>query len=241
VSNPPKGDDSLPSQHTLMEKIVQLEEAESHEEKLYKILEVYMSLYPARNAYLFRYSPLGYLGEGVLMVNPTGIVYINEIRDNVRTLPIIYAAILERKAKYCSGIEFLKQTSSKYILTSNINSMAVVPICFSSVVIGYICTTEFSNDTYLDEQALSSLTDYGRLVGKYMEQSEDLKESPNLSKRELEVMRKISWGESMKEMAAAMDISELTVKQYVKSAIKKLGAHNRSHAVGVLLRKGIIS
>jgi DNA-binding NarL/FixJ family response regulator len=241
VSNPPKGDDSLPSQHTLMEKIVQLEEAESHEEKLYKILEVYMSLYPARNAYLFRYSPLGYLGEGVLMVNPTGIVYINEIRDNVRTLPIIYAAILERKAKYCSGIEFLKQTSSKYILTSNINSMAVVPICFSSVVIGYICTTEFLEDTYLDEQALSSLTDYGRLVGKYMEQSEDLKESPNLSKRELEVMRKISWGESMKEMAAAMDISELTVKQYVKSAIKKLGAHNRSHAVGVLLRKGIIS
>jgi DNA-binding NarL/FixJ family response regulator len=241
VSNPPKGDDSLPSQHTLMEKIVQLEEAASHEEKLYKILEVYMSLYPARNAYLFRYSPLGYLGEGVLMVNSTGIVYINEIRDNVRTLPIIYSAILERKAKYCSGIEFLKQTSSKYILTSNINSMAVVPICFSSVVIGYICTTEFSEDTFLDEQALSSLTDYGRLVGKYMEQSDAIKESPNLSKRELEVMRKISWGESMKEMAAAMDISELTVKQYVKSAIKKLGAHNRSHAVGVLLRKGIIS
>lgn len=241
MSNPPKGDDSLPSQHTLMEKIVQLEEAASHEEKLYKILEVYMSLYPARNAYLFRYSPLGYLGEGVLMVNSTGIVYINEIRDNVRTLPIIYSAILERKAKYCSGIEFLKQTSSKYILTSNINSMAVVPICFSSVVIGYICSTEFSEDTFLDEQALSSLTDYGRLVGKYMEQSEDLKESPNLSKRELEVMRKISWGESMKEMAATMDISELTVKQYVKSAIKKLGAHNRTHAVGVLLRKGIIS
>jgi DNA-binding NarL/FixJ family response regulator len=241
VSNPPKGDDSLPSQHTLMEKIVQLEEASCHEEKLYKILEVYMSLYPVRNAYLFRYSPLGYLGEGVLMLNSTGIVYINEIRDNVRTLPIIYSAILERKAKYCSGIEFLKQTSSKYILTSNINSMAVVPICFSSVVIGYICTTDFSEKAFLDEQALSSLTDYGRLVGKYMEQSEDLKESPNLSKRELEVMRKISWGESMKEMAAAMDISELTVKQYVKSAIKKLGAHNRSHAVGVLLRKGIIS
>jgi DNA-binding CsgD family transcriptional regulator len=68
-----------------------------------------------------------------------------------------------------------------------------------------------------------------------------LDETPNLSKRELEVMRKISWGESMKEMADAMDISELTVKQYVKSAIKKLGAHNRSHAVSELLRRGIIS
>lgn len=111
---------------------------------------------------------------------------------------------------------------------------------YQRVLIG-ICTTEFSEDTFLDEQAISSLTDYGRLVGKYMEQSDAIKASPNLSKRELEVMRKISWGDSMKEMAATMDISELTVKQYVKSAIKKLGAHNRSHAVGVLLRKGIIS
>ncbi|MDN3016991.1 LuxR C-terminal-related transcriptional regulator [Paenibacillus sp. BSR1-1] len=31
-----------------------------------------------------------------------------------------------------------------------------------------------------------------------------------------------------------MDISELTVKQYVKSAIKKLGAQNSTHAVGEL-------
>jgi DNA-binding CsgD family transcriptional regulator len=231
----------LASQHTLMEKIVQLEGSASHEEKLYKILELYMSIYPVRNSYLFRFSPLGYLGEGIIMLNSTGIVYINDIRDNIRTLPIIYSAILERRAKYCTGIEFLKQTSSKYILTSNVNSMAVIPICFDKVVIGYICTTEFSDAAVIDEVTLSSLTDYGRIVGKYMEKTNTLDETPNLSKRELEVMRKISWGESMKEMAAAMDISELTVKQYVKSAIKKLGAHNRSHAVGELLRRGIIS
>jgi DNA-binding CsgD family transcriptional regulator len=224
-----------------MEKVVQLEETASHEEKLYKILELYMSIYPVRNSYLFRFSPLGYLGEGIIMLNTTGIVYLNDIRDNIRTLPIIYSAILERRAKYCSGIEFLKQTSSKYILSANVNSMAVTPICFDKVVIGYICTTEFFNHALIDEHTLTSLTDYGRIVGKYMEKTNTLDETPNLSKRELEVMRKISWGESMKEMADAMDISELTVKQYVKSAIKKLGAHNRSHAVSELLRRGIIS
>jgi DNA-binding NarL/FixJ family response regulator len=241
MSNPPKGDDNLAADYTLMEKIAQLEETESHEEKLYKILESYMSLYPVRNSYLFRFSPLGYLGEGIIMLNSTGIVYINEIRDNIRTLPIIYSAILERRAKYCSGIEFLKQTNSKYILTSNVKSMAVVPICCSSAVIGYICTTEFTQNAVIDQSLLSSFTTYGRMVGKYMEKTNHIKETPELSKRELEVMRKISWGGSMKEMAAEMEISEVTVKQYVKSAIKKLGAHNRSHAVGELLRRGIIS
>ncbi|WP_353051299.1 response regulator transcription factor [Fictibacillus enclensis] len=57
----------------------------------------------------------------------------------------------------------------------------------------------------------------------------------------MEVMKRISWGESTKEMANSMEISELTVKQYVKTAIKKLGAHNRSHAVVELVPKGIIS
>jgi DNA-binding CsgD family transcriptional regulator len=88
---------------------------------------------------------------------------------------------------------------------------------------------------------LSSLTDFGRLVGKYMEKSDSNQDTQDLSKRELEVMKRISWGESTIKMATAMDISELTVKQYVKSAIKKLGAHNRSHAVAELLRRGIIS
>lgn len=220
---------------------MKLEDISSHEEKLYKILEIYMSNYPVLNSYLFRFSPLGYLGEGIIMLNQNGLVYISEIRDDIRTLPIIYSSILERKAKYCSGLEFLKQTSSKYIVTSNVNSMVVVPICFSSVVIGYICTTEFTKDIVIDDEILSSLTQFGRLVGKYMEKTNQMEDTQVLSKRELEVMRKISWGESTKEMAELMDISELTVKQYVKSAMKKLGAHNRSHAVGELLRRGIIS
>ncbi|WP_410718707.1 response regulator transcription factor [Brevibacillus sp. SIMBA_040] len=66
-------------------------------------------------------------------------------------------------------------------------------------------------------------------------------DTPLLSKRELEVMRKIAWGESTKEMADSMEIREVTVKQYVKTAIKKLGAQNRSHAVGELFRRGFIS
>jgi DNA-binding CsgD family transcriptional regulator len=59
--------------------------------------------------------------------------------------------------------------------------------------------------------------------------------------RRLEVMQRISRGESTKEMADYMYISELTVNQYVKSAVKKLNAKNRAHAVAELMRKGIIN
>lgn len=54
-------------------------------------------------------------------------------------------------------------------------------------------------------------------------------------------MKKIAMGQMAKEMAISMGISESTVKQYVKSAINKLGAKNRTHAVAILFQKGIIS
>lgn len=229
------------SDYTIQEHIRKLEVSTSHEEHMYNILDIYMNLFPVRNAYLFRYSPFGFLGEGIILITNEGLSHIREIRDDIRSLPIIFSAICERKAKFCSGIEYLKQTSSKYIFPSSVNSMIAVPICFGSVVVGYICSTEFKDDLKMDDKLLSSFTYYGKLIGKFLENTTGAYHSIILSKRELEVMKRIAWGESTKEMADSMNISELTVKQYVKSAIKKLGANNRSHAVGELIRKGIIS
>ncbi|WP_066255189.1 response regulator transcription factor [Neobacillus drentensis] len=231
----------MTSQYTLQHRIQNLEEATCHEERLYKILDVFMDFYPVTNAYLFRYSPLGFLGEGIISLSPAGMVHIGDIRDDIRSLPIISSAINEKKAKYCSGIEYLKQTSSKYITSSGVNSLVVVPICYRSVIIGYICSNEFVREVAIDEKLLSSLTLYGKEVGMFFEKFDNVEDPQNLSKRELEVMRRIAWGESIKEMADSMQISELTVKQYVKTAIKKLGVQNRSHAIGELFRRGIIT
>ncbi|MEH6907314.1 response regulator transcription factor [Neobacillus drentensis] len=231
----------MTSQYTLQHRIQNLEEATCHEERLYKILDVFMDFYPVMNAYLFRYSPLGFLGEGIISLSSAGMVHIGDIRDDIRSLPIISSAINEKKAKYCSGIEYLKQTSSKYITSSSVNSLVVVPICYRSVIIGYICSNEFVREATIDEKLISSLTLYGKEVGKFFEKFDNVEDPQNLSKRELEVMRRIAWGESIKEMADSMQISELTVKQYVKTAIKKLGVQNRSHAIGELFRRGIIT
>ncbi|NHC41490.1 response regulator transcription factor [Bacillus sp. MM2020_1] len=231
----------MTSQYTLQHRIQNLEEATCHEERLYKILDVFMDFYPVTNAYLFRFSPLGFLGEGIISLTSGGMVHIGDVRDDIRSLPIIYSAIKEKKAKYCSGIDYMKQTSSKYITSSSVNSLVVVPICYRSVIIGYICSNEFVREATIDEKLLSSLTLYGKEVGKLFEKFDNVEDPQNLSKRELEVMRRIAWGESIKEMADSMQISELTVKQYVKTAIKKLGVQNRSHAIGELFRRGIIT
>jgi DNA-binding CsgD family transcriptional regulator len=228
------------STYTIQEHVQKLEETSDQEEQLYKILEVYLELFPIRDAYLLRYSPLGYLGEGIFSLTASGVLHIREMRDDVRSVPIIYSAIREKKAKYGSGIDYFKKINSKYLFPSTVTALLVTPICFGSVVVGYICSSKFTEGVTIDHHLLSALTVYGKSVGKYLERSSDTENSPFLSKTELEVMRNISWGESTKEIADKMKLSELTINQYVKSAIKKLGVQNRVHAVGELFRRGII-
>lgn len=63
---------------------------------------------------------------------------------------------------------------------------------------------------------------------------------PGLTPRELDVLRFLSRGKSNKEMAAAMMISEETVKTRMKSLFQKLDVHDRTEAVAVALQRGLL-
>jgi DNA-binding NarL/FixJ family response regulator len=62
----------------------------------------------------------------------------------------------------------------------------------------------------------------------------------NLSSREIEVLRLISGGNANKEIAAQLSITEETVKGHIKNILAKLGANDRTHAVTIGLKRGII-
>jgi DNA-binding NarL/FixJ family response regulator len=61
-----------------------------------------------------------------------------------------------------------------------------------------------------------------------------------LSPREIEVLSLIAAGNSNKMISAQLGLSEETIKAHVKNIIAKLQAHDRTHAVTVALRRGII-
>lgn len=61
-----------------------------------------------------------------------------------------------------------------------------------------------------------------------------------LSTREREVVRHLALGEANKEIAASIGISEQTVKSHVKNILGKLQVRDRTEAVTVALRRGII-
>jgi DNA-binding NarL/FixJ family response regulator len=61
-----------------------------------------------------------------------------------------------------------------------------------------------------------------------------------LSKREIEVLQKIAGGNRNGDIASLLFISEETVKGHIKHIMEKLGASDRTGAVAIGIRRGII-
>jgi DNA-binding NarL/FixJ family response regulator len=61
-----------------------------------------------------------------------------------------------------------------------------------------------------------------------------------LSKREVEVLHKVAGGNRNSDIAALLFISEETVKGHIKHIMEKLGASDRTEAVAIGVRRGII-
>jgi DNA-binding NarL/FixJ family response regulator len=62
-----------------------------------------------------------------------------------------------------------------------------------------------------------------------------------LTAREIEVLRLVATGHANKNISARLSINEETTKTHMKNILAKLGAKDRTHAVSLGLKRGIIS
>lgn len=62
----------------------------------------------------------------------------------------------------------------------------------------------------------------------------------SLTPREVDVLRLVAGGNANKEIAAQLSLTEETVKSHIRSILSKLRASDRTHAVTLGLKRGII-
>ncbi len=61
-----------------------------------------------------------------------------------------------------------------------------------------------------------------------------------LSPREIEILQKIAYGATTKEVADQLGISFHTVKTHLERIFEKLGANDRAQAVAIAIRQGLV-
>jgi len=63
----------------------------------------------------------------------------------------------------------------------------------------------------------------------------------SLTAREVEVLKRVAEGDRNRDIGKLLGITEDTVKVHVKRIMDKLGAKDRTQAVAIGLRRGIIN
>lgn len=211
------------------------------DKKIKLIIECFLLTFSIEEAMLFRYSPIDHLAEGIVSATTTEFKCITSIRDDVATIPAIFGAIQKKSAQYFESNNFHLNIPRKYIIAETQNSLLVVPITLNHVVIGYFLGTYFYKT--FDPQQLMEANLFSNQVGEIIFNHPSYVENKEvkLSKREFEVMKCIAFGYSSKQIAHQLEISETTIKQYIKSVMTKTNTSNRTHAVAFLFQKGILT
>jgi two-component system response regulator DegU len=62
-----------------------------------------------------------------------------------------------------------------------------------------------------------------------------------LTKRETEILNHIANGNSNKQIAGLLEISEQTIKNHISSILRKMNANDRAHAVVLAIKRGLIT
>lgn len=207
---------------------------QSHEEQICYILRMFDKLFFGEKLSFYRFSPVGYVGEGVAMLVDGQLQSLNYIRDDIRALTVIRQAVEKRRPIFYRGQDIITQITSRYQRTDILKALLVVPIVANNLTIAYICSEFCKQDVEIETKQIEELSIFGKTAGELLIQPIN-HSHPKLSPRENEILKALSNGLSTKEMAQILDLSEGTIKQYIKSALLKLEAKNRAHAVSIYM------
>ena len=151
--------------------------------------------------------------------------------------------LMDLQMKGMSGIEAIiaihaEFPAAKIIVLTNLEGDALAQRALKAGAQGYLLKGSMRTDlpetvrsVYRGAKAIDS-----DVAVRLAEHVSDEKLSP----REIEVLSLVAAGNSNKMISARLGLSEETTKAHVKNIIAKLHAHDRTHAVTVALRRGII-
>jgi two-component system, NarL family, response regulator DegU len=112
---------------------------------------------------------------------------------------------------------------------------------------GYMLKSTTSDDlvgaikTVYDGHALLHPEATAQLLKEFVTLAENRSKDYGLSNREMEVLQLLSEGQTNKEIAKALWISEQTVKTHVAHIFDKLGTSDRTETVARALRNGLVT
>lgn len=151
--------------------------------------------------------------------------------------------ILDWRLPDLSGADIIKALRHEFpqarvLVLSAFESEEVIYQALQAGAVGYLTKSsrrpELIESIRLAAQGKSSFS--GTIAAKLALRMQ----RPSLSPRELDVVAELVKGNSNKEIATHLDISENTVKLHITHIMQKLRAKDRTHVASIALQRGLV-
>lgn len=228
----------------------------SYQEAMENITAGFVKYLPFERSALFSYSPDDQEGFGLYGYKLNNEM-IQNITEDISNLPIIqrnlnFLEVFGENMKYLQPI-YIKDAAigfpKQYVRKFELKSVVVAPI-FTSIdnqLLGAVILDQGPDGHFkLTQETTSALIRFGQSAGEMLSKyttdrlRQQNMEEDQLSPREISVLKLMAEGASTSEAAAKIHLSEYTVRDYVSAILQKMNAQNRTEAVAIAIRKGII-
>ncbi|MCO0600577.1 LuxR C-terminal-related transcriptional regulator [Peribacillus butanolivorans] len=225
-------------EETLLNHVKNISIQKDMRNKSKMIVKGCVDFFSFQRASLFSYSCLSGMGEGIYSCTSKETISLHHVKENIHDIYPIHQALINNKPVYLTIKHTKSSIPAKYVKRFAISSLAVIPVILNEMVIGFVLVDPIQTNEPVTKHDLMKLSHYLELAV-----STTLESSPPsylLSNREVEVLQYLANGLGLKQMAPKMRVSEYTVRDYISSAIRKLGVNHRTEAVAVAIRHKII-
>jgi two-component system, NarL family, response regulator DegU len=140
-----------------------------------------------------------------------------------------------------------KHTDAKIVMLTMLDQEGYVYEAVKAGATGYMLKNTSSDDlvhaiqTVYEGKALLHPDATAQLLKEFVTLADNKAKDYGLSSREMEVLQLLSEGNTNKEIAKALWISEQTVKTHVAHIFDKLGTSDRTETVATALRNGLVT
>ena len=192
-------------------------------------------------------------GLRLLLADEPDIDIVGEAADGRELLDLLGevqadVVLLDVRMPKMSGLEALSEVhgiapDTKVIILSMHDEPAYVKRAVELGASGYLVKSAGQEEVIRALEAVAAGGSYiqGEVVGPLVEHVRTPEPGTSeLSPREKEVLELVAAGRENKQIARQLEISEATVKTYLKSIFERLGVRSRAEAVAVGLREGLI-
>jgi DNA-binding NarL/FixJ family response regulator len=140
-----------------------------------------------------------------------------------------------------------KYADAKVVMLTMLDQEGYVYEAVKAGATGYMLKNTSSDDlvnaiqTVFEGKALLHPDATAQLLKEFVTLADNKAKDYGLSSREMEVLQLLSEGNTNKEIAKALWISEQTVKTHVAHIFDKLGTSDRTETVATALRNGLVA